>query len=157
MQLNRGLRRFLRLETGTQMIEFAIVFPILILLFAGVVELGRLFHTYTSLAKATRSGARYLSTVQNVGNSTSAGKNIVLCGSASGCGGQNQPAIIVPNLTAGNIVVTPPPAGTAAVKYVSVQITGFTYQPAVFNLNAMTGSTFNFTLSPSTRMRYMPN
>jgi Flp pilus assembly pilin Flp len=156
-QLKRGFRRFLRREDGTQMIEFAMVFPVLILLFAGVTELGRLFYTYTSLAKATRSGARYLSTVQNVANDTTAAKNIVMCGSAAGCGGQNQPAIIVPNLMASNIVITPPPAGTAAVKYVTVEITGYTYQPAVFNLNAMTGSTFNFTLNPSTRMRYMPN
>lgn len=139
------------------MIEFAIVFPVLILLFAGVIELGRLLHTYTSLAKATRSGARYLSTVPNVGNSTTAAKNIVMCGSAAGCGGQNQPPIIVPNLTAAKIVITPPPAGTAPVKYVTVQITGYTYQPAIFNLNAMTGSTFNFALSPGTTMRYMPN
>jgi TadE-like protein len=139
------------------MIEFAIVFPVLILLFAGVIELGRLLHTYTSLAKATRSGARYLSTVPNVGNSTTAAKNIVMCGNAAGCGGQNQPPIIVPNLTAAQIVITPPPAGTAPVKYVTVQITGYTYQPAVFNLNAMTGSTFNFALNPGTTMRYMPN
>ena len=139
------------------MIEFAIVFPVLILLFAGIIELGRLFHTYTSLAKGTRSAARYLSTVPNVGNSTNAAKNIVLCGSAAGCGGPDQPPITIPNLTAANVVITPPPAGTATVKYVNVQISGYTYQPAVFNLNAMTGSTFNFVLNPGTRMRYMPN
>ena len=137
------------------MIEFAIVLPVLVLLFAGVTELGRLFYTYNSLAKATRSGARYLSTVKNVANDTTAAKNIVMCGNAAGCGGSGQPVVIVPNLTASNIVVTPPPSGTAAVKYVTVEITGYTYKPLVFDLSAMTGGDFNLSLTPSTRMRFM--
>lgn len=139
------------------MIEFAIILPVLILMFAGVTELGRMFYTYNSLAKATRSAARYLSTVQNVSNSTTAGKNMVMCGNAGGCGGQGQPAVILPNLTANNIVITPPVAGTAPVKYVTVEITGYTYTPLVFNLSQMTGQTFNMYLAPSTRMRYMRN
>ncbi len=139
------------------MIEFAIVLPVLVLLFAGVTELGRLFYTYNSLAKATRSSARYLSTVKNVPNNTNAAKNIVMCGNAAGCGGAGQPAVIVPNLTASNIVVTPPPSGTAAVKYVTVEITGYTYKPLVFDLSAMTGGNFNLSLTPSTRMRFMPD
>ncbi len=68
--ITEAVRIFFRRESGTQMIEFAIVFPVLILLFAGTTELGRLFYQYTTLAKATRAGARYLSTVQNVGTST---------------------------------------------------------------------------------------
>ena len=125
-------------------------------LFAGATELGRLFYTYTTLAKATRAGARYLSTVQNVGTSTGAAKNVVMCGNAAGCGGSGQPAVILPNLTANKIVVTPPVAG-APVKYVTVEITGYNYQFLVFNLNVLTGGNFNIPLSPSTRMRYMVN
>ena len=157
LQLSRIVRNFFKRENGTQMIEFAIIFPVLLLLFAGTTELGRLFYTYNSLAKATRSGARYLSTVQNVSTSTAAAKNIVMCGNAAGCGGVNQPAVIVPNLTTSNIVITPPVAGVAAVKYVKVEITGYTYTPLVFNLSAMTGRNFNISLNPATRMRYMPN
>ena len=157
MWLKSRTKEFLRQEDGTQMIEFAVIFPVLLLLFAGTTELGRLFHQYTTLTKATRVGARYLSTVQNVNNSTTAAKNMVLCGNAGGCGGQGQPALIVPNLTANQIVVTPPVAGVAQVKYVTVQITGYTYQPLVFNLSALTGGNFNVSLAPSTRMRYMPN
>ena len=138
------------------MIEFAIILPALLLMFAGTTELGRMLYTYNSLAKATRAGARYLSTTTNVANSTTAGKNIVLCGDAAGCAGPNQPAIILPNFSATNIVVTPPAAGTG-VKYVDVAITGYTYQPLFFNLNAMTGGNFNVTLAPNTRMRYMRN
>jgi len=153
-KLVRKLQELFRRDDGTQMIEFAIVFPVLLLLFAGTAELGRLFYTYTSLAKATRGGARYLSLATDVNFSTNAGKNIVMCGNASGCGGAGQPAVIVPNLNANNIVVTPPVNGVG-VKYVTVAITGYQYQPLVFNLNAMTGGNFNLTLTPSTTMRYM--
>lgn len=155
--LKRRLANLFKRDDGTQLIEFAIVFPVLLLMFAGVTELGRLFYTYTTLAKATRGGARYLSLATDVNASTTAGKNMVLCGNAAGCGGAGQPAIILPNLTASNIVVTPPPSGAATVKYVTVAITGYTYQPLVFNLNAMTGGNFNISLAPSTTMRWMRN
>ena len=163
--LKKKLRHLFRSDDGTQLIEFAIVFPVLFLMFAGATELGRMFYTYNSLAKASRGGARYLSTVEDVNanpcgslqmSCTTAAKNMALCGNAAGCGGAGQPPVILPNFTASNIVVTPPDT-TLGVKYVTVQITGFTYQPLVFNLNAMTGRTFNMTLAPGTRMRYMRN
>lgn len=152
--LRNLIGKFIKCERGTQMIEFAIILPVLVLMFAGTTELGRLFYQYTTLAKATRAGARYLSTVPNVTNSTTAAKNVVLCGNAAGCGGAGQPSVILPNLTASNIVVTAPTSGTE-VKYVTVAITGYTYQFLVFNLNWRTGGNFNISLSPSTRMRYM--
>jgi len=151
----KKLRNLFKRDDGTQLIEFAIVFPVLLLLFAGTTELGRLFYTYTTLAKATRGGARYLTLVTDVNTSTTAGKNLVMCGNAGGCGGAGQPAVIVPNLTVNNIVVTP--TTVTGVKYVTVSITGYTYAPLVFNLNAMTGGNFNITLTPSTTMRYMRN
>ena len=157
LRLKGAIKNFLKRENGTQMIEFAIVFPVLLLMFAGTTELGRLFYQYTTLAKATRSGARYLSTQQNVGTSTTAAKNIVMCGNAAGCGGTGQPAVIVPGLTAANVVVTPPPATGVGVKYVTVEITGMNYQFVVFNLNTLTGGNFNVPLSARTTMRYMVN
>lgn len=157
LRLKNAIKKFLKRENGTQMIEFAIVFPVLLLMFAGTTELGRLFHQYNTLAKATRAGARYLSTVQNVATSTTDAKNIVMCGNAAGCGGAGQPAVIVPNLAAANVVVTPPPATGVGPKYVTVEITGYNYQFLVFNLNTMTGGTFNIPLTPRTRMRYMVN
>jgi hypothetical protein len=152
-----AIRSFLKRENGTQMIEFAIVFPVLLLMFAGTTELGRLFYQYTTLAKATRAGARYLSTQQNVGTSTAAAKNVVRCGNAAGCGGTGQPAVIVPGLEAANVVVTPPPTTGVGVKYVTVEITNYDYRFAVFNLNTMTGGNFNIPLTARTRMRYMVN
>jgi Flp pilus assembly protein TadG len=155
------LRNFFKRDDGTQLIEFAIVFPVLLLLFAGTTELGRLFYTYTTLAKATRGGARYLSLATDVGASTTAAKNLVMCGDTTGCGGAGQPAVIVPNLTTSNIVVTETTevvdASGKTSKFVNVAITGYPYTPLVFNLNAMTGGNFNITLTPNTKMRYMRN
>jgi len=167
--LKEKLRGLFRRDDGTQMIEFAIVFPVLLLLFAGTAELGRLFYTYTTLAKATRGGARYLSLVTDTNWSgtscqtssgtlqvscTTAGKNMVMCGNPGGCGGTGQPAVILPNLTAANIVITPPPT-TGTPRFFQVALTNYNYRPLVFNLNAMTGGNFNLTLTPSTTMRYM--
>src|SRR5690242_6657018 len=169
LKLRRKILELFRRDEGTQMIEFAIVFPVLLLLFAGTAELGRLFYTYTTLAKATRGSARYLSLVTDTSWSgtscqagsvtlqmscTTVGKNMVMCGNAGGCGGAGQPAVILPNLTAANIAITPPPA-SGTPRFFTVAITNYSYRPLVFNLNAMTGGNFNLTLTPSTTMRYM--
>lgn len=155
--LRNTVRKFLRCESGTQMIEFALVFPMLLVLFAGTTELGRLFYQYTTLAKGTRAAARYLSTQPNVTTSTTAAKNIVLCGNAAGCGGTGQPPVSLPNLAPANVVVTPPTTGVG-VHYVTVEITNYNYQFLVFNLNTMIGgSNFNVPLTARTRMRYMVN
>jgi Flp pilus assembly protein TadG len=147
------------------MVEFAIMLPILMILFAGATEVGRLFYTYTSLAKATKVGARYLSTQVTIDTSNTAcgtagsvcanARNLVICGNAAGCGGSGQPAAIVRGLTASNIEITAP---TSTNQTVRVRITGYTYQPLVFNFSRLGGSQAawaNLTLGPSTRMPYM--
>src|SRR5882724_12802344 len=68
--LKYRMSRIVRPEDGSSIIELAIVFPILLILFVGTAELGRLFYTYTTLAKATDVGARYLSTSRNAVNGT---------------------------------------------------------------------------------------
>ena len=80
---------------------------------------------------------------------------VVLCGDPGGCGGTGQPSVILPNFSASNVVVTQQTIGTA--KYVTVSITGYPYQPLIFDLNAMVGASFNMNLSPNTKMRYMIN
>jgi Flp pilus assembly protein TadG len=141
------------------MIEFALLLPFLILLFAGSVEMGRMFYTYTTLQKSTEVGARYLSTVpvQTDGNypgtQTTTAKNLVICGRVD-CTGQT---MIANGLSTTNVTITSP--GTSAgTRYVTVGVT-YVYQPLVFNLGSMTGSSalsLNFTFTPNLRMRYMP-
>jgi Flp pilus assembly protein TadG len=166
-QLKYRLNRIVRREDGSSIIELAIIFPILLLLFVGIAELGRLFYTYTTLAKATKVGARYLSTSREAksSNATTAAaaklraQSLVVCGFTSCTAPDGTPrAPIVPGLDpATNVSVTLPAAGVP-IKYVKVEIQGYSYAPGVFNLEAMTGaasSTIYFPLTPGTEMRYM--
>lgn len=145
------------------MIELAIVFPFLLLLFAGTAELGRLFYTYTTLAKATNVGARYLSTSKDATSSDAnkvalekqRAQNLVVCGNKDSCSGKTP---VVAGLTpASNVKVTL--ITTGFVKYWKVEIQNYTYQSGVFNLAKRTGkpnSSFYYALKPGTEMRYMP-
>ena len=169
-----AITRLIRREEGSYTIELAILFPILVLLFVGTAELGRLFYTYTTLSKATAVGARYLSTSRNAVNGTTTekanakieAKNLVVCGikstSATACTGQTP---VVPGLTTANVSIcdnfstacSPALAG-GSVKYFKVQITGYTYSAGVFNLASKTGfaqTTFYFPLQPSSEARWM--
>jgi Flp pilus assembly protein TadG len=47
-----------RSETGAELIEFAIVVPILLLLLAGIFDFGMMFRTYEVVTNAAREGAR---------------------------------------------------------------------------------------------------
>ena len=57
-------RRQRRGDGGQELLEFALVLPLLVLLFAGAVEFGRAFYTYNILTKSVRNAARYLSAGQ---------------------------------------------------------------------------------------------
>lgn len=49
----------LRLQTAQTMVEFALVFPIVLLLTYGLIEFGRMLYVYTAVTGAAREGARY--------------------------------------------------------------------------------------------------
>jgi Flp pilus assembly protein TadG len=166
--------RIVRREDGSSTIELAIVFPILLILFVGTAELGRLFYTYTSLAKATTVGARYLSISRNVKTGTATeialekttARNLVVYGckdrAVAPC--STAPPIVL-GLSTANVNICDNfsvpcnpvlPAGT--VKYFRVEIINYNYAAGVWNLATMTGkasNTFYFALKPGTEMRYM--
>jgi Flp pilus assembly protein TadG len=151
-----NLRTFIRNDRGSQMIEFAFLLPFLLLAFAAVVEMGRMFYTYTTINKATEVAARYLASVPvTSGNYSSAdlatAKNLVVCGKDP-CNGET----IVSNLSSTNVSVTPP--GTAVgTRYVTVTVT-YTYTPKIWNVGHLAGSSslsLNFTFTPRITMRYM--
>ena len=152
----------LRRDTGTATIELALVFPILLLLFVGTAEVGRLFYTYTTLAKATKLGARYLSNKKDLTAGTDAqrdalvlaAQNLVVCGYEN-CAGKTP---IVPGLDPVTNVEVTLPDPTAVTSSVRVGIKNYTYTRGVFTLAGATGaSTGNvyFQLKPGTTIRYM--
>ena len=124
---SRLVRFALRDERGTQLVELAIVIPVVVLLLASVAEFGRFFYTYTTLSKATRAGARYLIS-QPPGTKDAAGQNLVVYGSTAG---GTQP--VVDKLGAANVRVV----YNAAAKTTTVKIENFNYVP-IFDLGKLT-------------------
>ena len=57
MQLSRGTRA-LRCESGQALVEFALVFPIFMLMLFGLIDVGRLVYTNSAVSQAAREGAR---------------------------------------------------------------------------------------------------
>ena len=169
----RGSLRHLGSENGSSMIEIAIILPILLILFAGAAELGRLFYTYTTLAKATKVGARYTSTSKEAtssdatikGDAIKSAQSLVVCGVPYTIisGAKNYDCTGLTPIVSGlsptaNVdvqVSAPDPNG---IRYVTVAIKSFNYQRGTFNLESMIGTpgAFYKAFSPATKMRYMP-
>lgn len=98
-------------ERGQDLVEFALVLPLLVLLFFGIIEFGRVIFTYNTLANAAREGARFgivVPTTGGAGDCVSPPTNTMR---AAAC-----------RLTAGlapaSVVVTP----TVTANTVSVQV-----------------------------------
>jgi Flp pilus assembly protein TadG len=147
-----GLFRFRRDERGTQLVELAIVIPIFVLLFGATAEFGRYFYEYTTLAKAARSGARYLTNSTVNGAQDAAAKNIVVYGNPAGTGSP-----LLAGLTPGNVVITRQGGVPILPQTVKVQITNFKHQP-LFDLGGLTKIktlSLHVDVKPSVTMRYL--
>ena len=48
-----------RSERGSNLVEFALVAPVLVFLLIGIADVGRAFYDYISITNAVREGARY--------------------------------------------------------------------------------------------------
>lgn len=147
--LPRGLRRFARSERGTQLVELAIVLPVMLALFGAAAEFGRFFYTYATISKATRSAARYL-TVEPLGGTEEKAANLVVYGNTAGTGDP-----LVEGLTTAHVGVTRNGGSAAMPEFITVSVEGFTYRP-LFDLGALIGSpsvSLNIDVSPKTTMR----
>lgn len=147
----RGTRGLARDERGTQLVELAIVLPLLLVMLGAAAEFGRFFYTYQTLAKATRAGARYLMTESADGTSDAKAENLVVYGDESGNG-----TPVVSGLTPGQVIITRSGGTGAFPERVTVKIVGYTYQP-IFDLGKLVGRpglSLRIGVSPSTTMRY---
>jgi Flp pilus assembly protein TadG len=148
------LGRFRRDEQGVQLVELAIVIPILLVLFGAVAEFGRYFYEYTTAAKAARVGARYLisksakGTTDYVGNA----KKLVVYGNIAGTGSP-----VLPGLTVDNIQVTYQ-GGTAGIpERVTISIINYQHD-SIVDLGGLLKSSswsLNVDVKPSVTMRYL--
>ena len=155
--LRRGRRlarfgRFRRDERGIQLVELAIVLPIFVILFAATAEFGRYFYEYTTLAKASRAGARYLATAAVNPTEDTAAKNIVVYGNPAGTGSP-----VLYGLTTANVVITRQGGVPILPQTVKVGITGIKHQ-SLFNLGSLTkiqSLSMDIDVKPTVTMRYL--
>ncbi len=56
--MQKMLKRARRGERGSELIEFMIVFPLLLLIVSGIVDFGFMFRTFQVVTNASREGAR---------------------------------------------------------------------------------------------------
>jgi Flp pilus assembly protein TadG len=146
------LTSFTRNERGAQLVELAIVLPLFLVMFASTAEFGRFFYEYTTLAKATRAGTRYLITAPSNAASDTEAKNIVVYGNPAGTG-----TPIVSGLTTANVSVTRVGGVPVLPETVTVSITGYKYKP-VFDVGKMinvSALSLNVDVKPSVTMRYL--
>src|ERR1043165_6406260 len=122
------LTRFRRDDRGVQLVELAIVLPILLLLFATVAEFGRYFYEYTTVAKGARVGARYLAAKSANSASTNwqaNAKNLVVYGNTAGTGSP-----ILTGLSTANVTVAYQGGTPGVPDTVKVSIVDYKHQPA---------------------------
>ncbi len=122
----------MRSEKGQSMVEFALVLPILVMLLFGIIDFGRIFHTYLAIDHASREAARTAS----IGENDAAIVSTAVASAAS------------IHLTAGQVAVSPG-GSKASGSDVTVTIT----YPISFLTPIVSNLTGPITLSSSTVMR----
>lgn len=153
MKTERKIGRERSKARGAAAVEFAILLPLLVMLLGGVIEFGRVVWYLDVLTKATRDGARYLSTAAapySTADRTVARNIVKAATDAAGLPGFDATANVSiscePQANADCSALTPP-------DYVAVSISG--YSVAFGSWFAMPIPVGNWPLSPHTTMRYM--
>ena len=155
----RCLVTFARNESGGTLAELGILVPLLVVMLAAVSEFGRYFQAYTTLAKGTRSAARYLSNHPFTVDEQNKAKNLVVCGKLTACA-ENEKLVKGMDVTKVCIEST----GAPKIETVTVRIprvagecgAPHNYQP-IFNIGALLHTSFSFAppINPRTTMRYV--
>lgn len=134
-------------QNGAAAVEFAIVLPLLILIFTGMVEYGRLMWNYNALAKAARDAARFLAEESDITNTKRDEARGMVVDTAHAAG--------VKGLVIGDVAASCDPNCTTPAK-VTVDVSYAYTIGAWIPIIGPSGSTItNVTLTPYTVMRYM--
>ena len=146
---------FKRDDRGLQLVELALVLPILIVLFAAVAEFGRYFKEYTTLAKGSRVAVRYLATTSYCSADDLAAKRLVVYGNTAGTGNPIAPGLKVENVD----IIRRDADGAVTDGFpttVTVEIINYQHTP-IFDLGKLTrtSASLNIGIKPRVTMRYL--
>ncbi len=72
----RSLLRFVRSESGAEIIEFGLTLPLMLLVVLGIIEFGFVFQQYQVVTNAAREGAR-IAILPNYANTVAAAQTNV--------------------------------------------------------------------------------
>ena len=150
------VRRFIKEDRGTQILELAIALPVMLMLLGAVSEFGRFFYTYTTLTNAVRGGARHACKWERGASWTvPETQRMVVYGDFS----DTSKGPILPGLTTGNVAVDANGPSVNNIDSVTVRITGYNYQP-IFDIGALTGVSalsLNIPMNASATMHQLYN
>lgn len=127
-------------EHGTAIIEFALIFPVIVMLMFTVTEFGRALQRYNAAVKSVRDAARYMS-VQQAGTHQAQSRNLIMYGTVDGSGSALDPALTT--------AMVPDPVWQLAgsdplINTVTVRITGYQFKPAVAEVFGLALPTITF-------------
>jgi hypothetical protein len=154
--LPRKIRRFVKKERGTQLVELAIVLPVMLMLFGSIAEFSQFFYNYTTLTNAVRAGARHACKWEKGASWTvPETTNLVVYGDYS----DTSKGPILPGLTTANVAIDANGPSVNKIDSVTVRITGYRYQP-LFDLGRITGIpalSLNIPMNASATMHQLYN
>jgi Flp pilus assembly protein TadG len=137
-----------RYQTGTTVVEFAIVGTLLLMLIFAVIEVGRALFIMNTLTEATRRGAR-VAAVCPVGDPMPAQVAVFPNGGSNSAvvNGLSTANVAVEYLDINGSVIANPAANFSTIRYVRVRITGFTQLMIIpFIMPSLSLSGFSTTL-----------
>lgn len=149
-------RRFARRQRGSQLVEVAIVLPIMMMLLGATAEFAHFFYNYSTLTNAVRSGARHASKWE-IGASWTIpeAQRMVVYGDFS----DTSKGPILPGLTTANVQVQANGASPHNIQSVTVSIVNYKYKP-LFDLGKLTGVkglSLNVNMGASVTMKQLFN
>ena len=129
------IKRFCRKQRGSQIVELAIVLPIMLVLLGSAAEFGRFFYYYSTLENGVRAGARHAAkwSVNEPWEFPETSKMVVYGDFSDTSNGP-----ILPGLTTANVVIVPNGPSANKIDSVTVKIINYQYQP-IFDLGKLTG------------------
>jgi len=127
-------------QTGTAIVEFALVLPLLLLLTMTTTEFGRAIYQYNTIVKSLRDATRYLS-IQTPNTKITEAKNLVVFGNIAGTGQALVTGLTVAKVAAPTWQLT---GSDPLIKVVTITVTGYKFHSLFVSVFGVTFGDISF-------------